>query len=107
MILLQIVGTLLGFIILIRAVSVINKMSLRTRQEDYWRWLGFGIAYALLAAAAAGSVLSIWGDPVDLGAFAWLGASAGLILFDRRRRRPYDADTTLQPVRPFWMFWSR
>lgn len=87
MILLQILGTAAGLVILARAVGVIAGMDMRARTEHYLAWLGFGLAYAALAAAAAASVIALWTGGADLGTFAWLGASAGLILFDRRRGR--------------------
>lgn len=109
MIVLQILGTLLGVVILVRAIGVISKMDMRKRKEPYLAWLGFGVAYALLAVAAAGSMMALWARPVEAGDLLWLIGSGGLILFDRRRRRSTDtdADATLPPRRPFWLFWVR
>lgn len=87
MILVQIFGTLLGAVIVMRAVSVISKMDMRSRSEHYLAWLGFGLSYALLAVSAVGSILALWAGSGQLGALSWLCASAGLILFDRRKRR--------------------
>ena len=82
----QFLGTVCGVVIFARAVNVIRQMDFRTRGEHYLAWLAFGLSYALLACAAAGAVLSIWSGNFAFGHLAWLGASAGLILFDRRRR---------------------
>ena len=90
----------LGLVIFLRAVNVIRKMDMATRKEHYLSWFAFGASYALLAVAAAGAVASILEGPITFSNMTWLAASAGLILFDRRRRRQVvrNPDSTWPPV---------
>ena len=80
-------ATLCGLVVFCRAVNVVRHMDVHNRSEHYLRWLAFGLSYATLAAAALGAVIAVWAQPIEFGHFAWLAASAGLIVFDRRPRR--------------------
>lgn len=82
----NLLATACGLIILARAVNIVRHMDVRNRREHYLHWLAFGVSYALLATAAAGALIAIWSGTLEIGYLAWLGASAGLIVFDRRRR---------------------
>lgn len=107
---LQILGTLLGVIVLVRAIGVVSKMDVRWRDQHYVPWLGFGLSYIALALSAVGSIMMLWSTPpLGLMFLPWLCASGGLIVFDRRRRRARltDPEATLPPERPIWMFWAR
>lgn len=50
-----------------------------------WRRQGFGIAYALLAALTAQTVLDAWAGAFDPARAGFVMASCLLILTDRRR----------------------
>lgn len=82
-----------AFVIFFRALIVIMGMHPNQRKGCYAAWLGFVFAYALLGVSALGSALAVCSTPPRAenwqqwaGHLTWLHASAGLILFDRRRR---------------------
>ena len=77
----------MALIIAFRCVRVIYHMDYKRRGVPYWRWLGFGVSYAVLSIAALGSALHILQGQGMPGDWLWLIASAGLISFDRRARR--------------------
>ena len=97
--LINVIATACGAVIFFRAVNVIRHMDRRTWTGRYITWLAFGLSYALLAVASLGSVISFWQGRFEIEHIVWLGASAGLILFDRRKRRnlakAVDPDETL------------
>jgi len=92
LLLLRLAATAAGVVIFVRALNVLRKMNVHERSEHYLAWLAFGLSYALLAVAAAGAVIAIWSGEFAFGHLIWLGASAGLILFDRRRRGQWTRD---------------
>ncbi len=85
----------LALIIFLRCFNVLLGMNMRARKCPYWYFLLFGLSYVAVAAAAVGAAiwigqgegrgnLSIWG---------FLIGSAGMILFDRRRREKVGVET--------------
>lgn len=82
----QVLATIACAVVVVRSVGVVNKMAHRERgSQPLWAWLGFGISYATLAASSVGAMLMVWAQAPQLGYVPLLLASAGLILFDRRR----------------------
>lgn len=77
----------LSVIIAFRCIRVIHNMDLRHRSVSYWRWALFGLSYAVTCIAALGAAAHIIENHGNAGDWMWLSAGAGLILFDRRKRR--------------------
>lgn len=78
-------------VVVARAACVLYHSHWRTHPRHPWHWLAFGYSYVALAVGAvAGAVAIITGarEYDSLAALLLLIASAGLILFDRRQRRP-------------------
>lgn len=96
-------ATVCGVVVFVRAVNVIRHMDRRAWGGHYLTWFAFGISYATLACASAGAVIALWEGSFAIAQVFWLGASAGLIVFDRRRGRrapvpkpaPADPDATV------------
>lgn len=82
-------------VVTVRCFCVIRKMQLRGRSCSYPRFLGFGVAYAVLMTAALWAAIELLQGSGGFRDLMWLAASAGLILFDRRRRR--DVKVEAQP----------
>lgn len=80
-----VVALILAVTVVVRCVCVIADMKFKSRTRAYCPWAGFGISYALLCVAAAGSFFHIAEGAAVLGDWLWLVASAGLIAFDRRK----------------------
>ena len=73
-----------------RAFGVIHSLDWRRVQGSKLPFVMFSAGYILLALSSAGSLLAVLQDKIEMGYVAWLTASALLILFDRRRRRPVE-----------------
>lgn len=94
--LLNVLAVALAAVIAIRCVRVIHNMNPSKRNGiGYFHWLAFGISYGVLCIAAIGAALHICNGTGIIGDWLWLGASTGLILFDRRARR--DSKTGSRP----------
>lgn len=74
-------------VILMRCVCILNNMDHRQRGTNFAHFAAFGLSYCLLAAGAMSAMFQIWEGRADWGGWAFLLASAGLIVFDRRRGR--------------------
>lgn len=73
-------------VILVRVICVLDGLHWRDRTIPAWQFIGFGLSYILLAGAAAIVCIGIHERQADPSDWMFLAASAGLILFDRRRR---------------------
>lgn len=81
------VAMLLFGAILVRCAWVVNALRFTDRGGRSWlAWEAFGLSYCVLVLAAGGSAWQIAQGRHCVGDWLWLIASAGLILFDRRRR---------------------
>lgn len=69
-----------------RCVSVIRSMCPRSESIPYWKFIGFGLSYVALACSSIGAAIVIGQGQFNLSNLGFLFSSAGLILFDRRRR---------------------
>lgn len=82
----------LASIIVIRCARVLRGMDMGNRKQPYWWWLGFGLSYVAVAGAALGSAAHISQGQGTLSLWAILLGSAGMILFDRRRRKKIEGE---------------
>jgi multisubunit Na+/H+ antiporter MnhB subunit len=70
-----------------RSVTVLRKLHVfGSRGRAWWYLMIFGICYAVLAISALGSAVAVSQADFTLSHFGFLMGSAGLIVFDRRRR---------------------
>lgn len=83
---LTIVAAVLVLVIGMRCLRVIRGMHHRPEGCPYWKFLGFGVSYVVLAVSAIGAAIVIGQGQFNLSNLGFLVSSAGLILFDRRRR---------------------
>lgn len=92
-------ATLCAGVVFARCVCVLDHLDYRgnrgnegnsgsiSKYRDYLLFLTFGLSYCLLATVSVYAMFRAWdgqASPVDYG---FLIASAGLILFDRRKPR--------------------
>ena len=73
-------------VVAFRCFRVILHMNMRQRTAHYLKWLLFGLSYGVLMVAALGAAWHISTNQGTGGDALFLIASAGLIIFDRRRR---------------------
>jgi len=74
-----------------RSVTVLRKLHIfGSKGRSPLRLIAFGLCYAVLAAAALSSALVVSQGDFTLSHFGFLLSSAGLIVFDRRRRGQCD-----------------
>jgi hypothetical protein len=78
-------------LILVRCAVVVNEMSFKGRNRSWVTWELFSGAYCLLVFSAGCSAYLLVTGYGTYRDWAWLMASTGLIVFDRRRRRNDDA----------------
>lgn len=90
----QVIGTVCALIVAWRAICVVSHLNFKKRNEHYIHWLLFGLSYCLLAVCALGSMFQIWRDCLDLRDVLWCVASAGLIVWDRRKRKRWAYEET-------------
>jgi len=82
-----------AFIIAWRSLSVLHHMSYRDRGPcPGWRFIGFGLCYAVLAVCGFGSAIVVSQADFTISHVGFLMSSAGLIVCDRRCRRKRNAD---------------
>lgn len=75
-------------VILWRALVILNRTHHRSHARGRAHFLGFGLSYVALGVSAVAAAMSLTGWPGHEGPLlGLLLASAGLILFDRRRPR--------------------
>lgn len=77
----------LAVTIAVRCFCVLHKMDMHSRRCSYGWFLAFGLSYATLMIAALGAAIHISEGHGITGDWLFLLASAGMIVFDRRRRR--------------------
>lgn len=78
---------LTALIISWRSVTVLRKLHIfGSKGRSPWYLLAFGFFYAVLAISALGSAVVVTQADFTLSHFGFLISSAGLIVFDRRRR---------------------
>jgi len=74
-----------------RSITVLRKLHIfGGNGRSPLRLIAFGLCYAVLAAAAIGSAVVVAQGDFTLSHFGFLLSSAGLIVFDRRRRGQCD-----------------
>lgn len=74
-----------------RSITVLRKLHIFEEQDRApWYLMIFGICYAVLAISAIGSAVVVSQADFTLSHFGFLLSSAGLIIFDRRRRNKGD-----------------
>lgn len=74
-------------LILWRAACVVNDLHRPLHPRPGWHFLGLGLSYVTLGVSGVAGALSLLGwPPHEAPLLGLLAASAGLILFDRRRR---------------------
>lgn len=86
--LLTLLAVALVLVIGLRCLRVIRGMHHHPEGCAYWRFLGFGVSYVVLACSSIGAAIVIGQGQFNLSNLGFLVSSAGLILFDRRRREP-------------------
>jgi hypothetical protein len=72
-----------------RCYMVIYHMDVMTRQCSLLHFWAFGLSYITLFIASVGGAIHITEGQATTGDWLFLLASAGLILSDRRRRKPH------------------
>lgn len=84
------IALLLAAPILVRCACVAMKVSGQQFRDDrgHGHWHGFALSYVTLGGAAGWTVIEILTNGGTLALWAFLLASAGLIVFDPRRRAP-------------------
>lgn len=87
MIALSILATLCAGVVLARCICILDNMDHRRRDESYLRFLAFGLSYVFLAVASLSAMFLCWDGVISLSGILFLLSSAGLILFDRRKKR--------------------
>lgn len=85
-------GALMAGVVLFRVISVLDHMTPGARGISYLRFLGFGLSYVFLAVACVIAEIGVIEQQADPSDWLFLGASAGLIVFDRRRRRNCESE---------------
>ncbi len=80
----------MAMVIVWRCIGVLRGMHLSAGGCSFWRFLAFGLSYVALAGSALGAALVIGQGDFTLSHIGFLVSSAGLILCDRRRRKPKD-----------------
>jgi len=80
-----------AFVIAWRSITVLRKLHIfGSKGRSPWYLTIFGICYSVLAISALGSAVVVSQADFTLSHFGFLMGSAGLIVFDRRRRDKCD-----------------
>lgn len=81
------IAIVLATIILVRCCCVAAKISRKkfVSEHTVLKWVGFQMSYLILAGAALHSVLYIMRTGGTLPVWAFLIATAGIVVFDPRR----------------------
>lgn len=69
-----------------RCLTVLRGMYHRQAGCHYFQFLAFGLSYVTLAVSAIGAAIIVAQGDFNLSHLGFLFSSAGLILFDRRKR---------------------
>lgn len=69
-----------------RCLTVLRGMHHRKAGCSYLQFLAFGLSYVALAVSAIGAAIIVAQGDFNLSHLGFLFSSAGLILFDRRKR---------------------
>ena len=78
---------LAAVVVIFRSVCTINRLHWTTHGHGYAHFLGFGLSYVVLAVGAALAAIDALHGALSLAGILLLLASAGLILFDKRKAR--------------------
>ena len=87
-VLMNVAAWTLAIVVARRCFNVIYHMDVRARRCSLLQFWAFGLSYITLFLASVGAAIHIHEGQGTTGDWLFLIASAGLILFDRRRREP-------------------
>lgn len=85
------VGWTMAAVITVRCFMVIYSMDFSGRRCSMGMFWLFGLSYIALMMAALTAAIHIYDGESGTGEWLFLGASTGMILFDRRRRETREA----------------
>jgi hypothetical protein len=84
---LTLLAVALALVVGFRCLRVLRGMHHQPEGCAYWRFLGFGLSYVVLVCSSIGAAIVIGQGQFNLSNLGFLVSSAGLILFDRRKRK--------------------